>query len=212
VMIADDAPLLAMAARSGCRGLLIGLESINPRNLRDSSKPFNRPGQFREVVRRLHAHRIAVYGCFVFGMDHDTPDVFLETAQFAVDAGIDLPRFAVVTPFPGTALYRRLEASDRILTRNWELYDGQHVVFQPLHMTVEELQRGIERAWRHAYSFPSIAKRLRYTPAPIAVAISANLGYRFYAHNLHKFYNCDWIIQSRLSTALGQTQGSAVTM
>ena len=212
VMIADDAPLLAMAARSGCRGLLIGLESINPRNLRDSSKPFNRPAQFREVVRRLHAHRIAVYGCFVFGMDHDTPDVFLETAQFAVDAGIDLPRFAVVTPFPGTALYRRLEASDRILTRNWELYDGQHVVFQPLHMTVEELQRGIERAWRHAYSFPSIAKRLRYTPAPIAVAISANLGYRFYAHNLHKFYNCDWIIQSRLSTALGQAQGSAVTM
>jgi len=212
VMIADDAPLLAMAARSGCRGLLIGLESINPRNLRDSSKPFNRPAQFREVVQRLHAHRIAVYGCFVFGMDHDTPDVFLETAQFAVDAGIDLPRFAVVTPFPGTALYRRLEASDRILTRNWELYDGQHVVFQPLHMTVEELQRGIERAWRHAYSFPSIAKRLRYTPAPIAVAISANLGYRFYAHNLHKFYNCDWIIQSRLSTALGQAQGSAVTM
>jgi len=212
VMIADDAALLAMAARSGCRGLLIGLESINPRNLRDSSKPFNRPAQFREVVQRLHAHRIAVYGCFVFGMDHDTPDVFLETAQFAVDAGIDLPRFAVVTPFPGTALYRRLEASDRILTRNWELYDGQHVVFQPLHMTVEELQRGIERAWRHAYSFPSIAKRLRYTPAPIAVAISANLGYRFYAHNLHKFYNCDWIIQSRLSTALGQAQGSAVTM
>ena len=212
VMIADDAPLLAMAARSGCRGLLIGLESINPRNLRDSSKPFNRPAQFREVVQRLHAHRIAVYGCFVFGMDHDTPDVFLETAQFAVDAGIDLPRFAVVTPFPGTALYRRLEASDRILTRNWELYDGQHVVFQPLHMTVEELQRGIERAWRHAYSFPSIAKRLRYTPAPIAVAISANLGYRFYAHNLHKFYNCDWIIQSRLSTALGQAQGRAVTM
>jgi radical SAM superfamily enzyme YgiQ (UPF0313 family) len=212
VMIADDAPLLAMAARSGCRGLLIGLESINPRNLRDSSKPFNRPAQFREVVQRLHTHRIAVYGCFVFGMDHDTPDVFLETAQFAVDAGIDLPRFAVVTPFPGTALYRRLEASDRILTRNWELYDGQHVVFQPLHMTVEELQRGIERAWRHAYSFPSIAKRLRYTPAPIAVAISANLGYRFYAHNLHKFYNCDWIIQSRLSTALGQAQGRAVTM
>ena len=212
VMIADDAALLAMAARSGCRGLLIGLESINPRNLRDSSKPFNRPAQFREVVRRLHAHRIALYGCFVFGMDHDTPDVFLETAQFAVDAGIDLPRFAVVTPLPATALYRRLEASDRILTRNWELYDGQHVVFQPLHMTVEELQRGIERAWRHAYSFPSIAKRLRYTPAPIAVAISANLGYRFYAHNLHKFYNCDWIIQSRLSTALGQAQGSAVTM
>ncbi len=64
-------------------------------------------------------------------MDHDTPDVFLKTARFAVEAGIDLPRFAIVTPFPGTALHQRLQREGRILTRNWELYDGQHVVFQP---------------------------------------------------------------------------------
>jgi radical SAM superfamily enzyme YgiQ (UPF0313 family) len=198
VLLADDERLLTLAARSGCRGLLMGLESIVPENLRDSSKPFNRPRDFARVVRLLHQHRIALYGCFVFGLDHDTPDVFLKTAQFAVEAGIDLPRFAVVTPFPGTPLHDRLTREGRILTRNWELYDGQHVVFQPAQMTVAELQYGTERAWRHAYSWPSIARRLRHSPASIGVAVAANLGYRHYAHNLQQFYNCDWIIESGL--------------
>ena len=127
-------------------------------------------------------------------MDHDTPDVFLETARLAVEAEIDLPRFAISTPFPGTALYHRLEREGRILTRNWELYDGQHVVFQPARMSVQALQEGTERAWRAAYSIGSIARRLRGSPAPPWIALSANLGYRHYARNLHRFYNCDWII------------------
>ena len=194
VLLADDAPLLGLAARSGCRGLLLGLESIHPENLRGASKSFNRPHRFKEVVSLLHAHKIAVYGCFVFGMDHDTPDVFLETARFAVEAQIDLPRFAITAPFPGTALYRRLEREDRILTRNWELYDGQHVVFQPAGMSVRQLQQGTEQAWKYTYSMSSIAKRLRGSPAPPWVGLSTNLGYRFYAHNLHRFYNCDWMI------------------
>jgi radical SAM superfamily enzyme YgiQ (UPF0313 family) len=194
VLLADDLPLLKLAARSGCRGLLLGFESIVPDNLRESSKGFNRPARFKEIVAMLHAHGIAVYGCFVFGMDHDTPDVFLETARFAVDAQIDLPRFAIVTPFPGTALHHRLEREERILTRNWELYDGQHVVFQPARMSVQELQEGTERAWRYAYTMPSIARRLRASPASPWVALAANFGYRHYARNLHRFYNCDWVI------------------
>jgi len=194
VLLARDRPLLALAARSGCRGLLLGFESIVPENLRDAGKPFNHPREFAEVVQLLHGHRIAVYGCFVFGLDHDTPDVFLRTAQFAIEAGIDLPRFAVVTPFPGTPLFERLSRDGRILTRNWELYDGQHVVFQPARMSVEALQTGTEQAWRHAYSWSAMARRLRRSPATPAVAIAANLGYRHYAHNLHRFYHCDWFV------------------
>lgn len=194
VLITDDLPLLNLAARSGCRGLLLGFESIVAGNLRDSSKVFNKPAHFARVVALLHSHGIAVYGCFVFGMDHDTPEVFLQTARLAVEAGIDLPRFAIVTPFPGTALYHRLEREGRILTHNWELYDGQHVVFQPQRMSVQELQEGTERAWRYTYSVPSIARRLKVSPASKIVALSANLGYRYYARNLARFYNCDWII------------------
>ena len=74
-----------------------------------------------------------------------------ETARFAVEAGIDLPRFAIVTPFPGTPLYKRLDREGRILTRNWELYDGQHVVFQPRGMSVRGIAGRDGAAWRHAY-------------------------------------------------------------
>jgi hypothetical protein len=105
--------------------------------------------------------------------------------------GIDLPRFAILTPFPGTPLYRRLAAEGRILHRNWEQYDGQHVVHQPIHMSVDELQRGTEAAWLHAYSWPSLISRLRRSAAPLHVGLVTNLGYRFYARRLHRFYTCD---------------------
>ncbi len=193
-LLGDDPQLLALAAKSGCRGLLIGLESLSGRNLRETRKGFNNPDKYRALVDALHRHGIALQGCFVFGLDQDTPSIFRETARFVVDARIDLPRFAVVTPFPGTPLFKRLEKEGRLLTRNWELYDGQHVVFQPAQMGVEELQRGIETAWRFAYSVPSIGRRILASPSPWPVRIGANLAYRFYAHNLHRFYNCDWVI------------------
>jgi radical SAM superfamily enzyme YgiQ (UPF0313 family) len=194
VLLADDAELLALCAESGCRGLLMGLESLSTTNLKGSRKGFNTPDHYARVVERLHAHGIALQGCFVFGLDDDHPDVFLKTAEFAIQAKIDLPRFAVVTPFPNTPLFRRLDAEGRILTRNWELYDAQHVVFQPKHMSVQELQDGIESAWKHAYSVSGIVRRLWHSPAPWPVRIGTNLGYRFYANNLSRFYNCDWII------------------
>lgn len=206
VLLADDEELLGLAERSGCRGLLMGLESLSPANLKGNRKGFNSPAKFTHVVDRLHAHGIALQGCFVFGLDDDHPDVFLKTAEFAVEAGIDLPRFAVVTPFPNTPLYNRLEAEGRILTKNWELYDAQHVVFQPRHMSVDELTQGVEAAWKHAYSYSSIIRRIRRSPAPWPVRIGTNLGYRFYANNLSRYYNCDWMIGRAPS---GETLGNA---
>jgi radical SAM superfamily enzyme YgiQ (UPF0313 family) len=194
VLLANDPELLGMAACSGCKGLLMGLESISPANLKQSRKGFNSPDGYFRLVEVLHQHGIALQGCFVFGLDHDGPDVFLKTAEFAVQAKIDLPRFAIVTPFPNTALYKRLLAEGRILTKNWELYDGQHVVFEPARMSTAELQQGIEAAWKHAYSAASILRRVLHSPAPWPVRVGTNLGYRFYANNLNRFYNCDWII------------------
>jgi radical SAM superfamily enzyme YgiQ (UPF0313 family) len=191
-LLCQDLPLLNLVARSGCRGLLMGLESLSRRNLGDNQKPFNNPESFRQLVAQLHDRKISLQGCFVFGLDDDTPNVFLETARFAVDAGIDLPRFAIVTPFPGTSLYARLKSEGRILTTNWELYDGQHVVFQPSLMSVEQLQQGNEMAWKYAYSWSGIARRLSKTPASWSLALLTNMGYRYYAHRLHKFYTCDW--------------------
>jgi len=199
ILLVHNRPLLKLAARSGCRGLLMGFESLFPHSLRQSRKGFNTPGEYQEVVARLHQQRITLMACFTFGMDHDEPDVFEKTARFAIDAAIDLPRFAVVTPFPGTPLFQRLEGEGRILTRNWEHNDGQHVVFQPTRMSPERLLAGHEQAWKHAYSAMGIARRLARSRIQLPISIVANLGYRFYAHNLHKFYNCDWFIGQRSS-------------
>jgi radical SAM superfamily enzyme YgiQ (UPF0313 family) len=131
-------------------------------------------------------------GCFVFGFDNDTLDTFDETVEFVMESKIDLPRYAIMVPFPGTGVYRRLSQEGRITTRNWGLYDGQHVVFEPKRMTADELLQNTGRAWRKTYSYSSIIKRLSGARIQLPVAVSANLGYRFYAHNLHKFYTCDW--------------------
>jgi radical SAM superfamily enzyme YgiQ (UPF0313 family) len=192
VLIAHDRELMELMARSGCRGLLLGLETITPASLGDANKRFNGSVDYRTLIADLHALGIAIQGCFVFGLDHDTRDVFDITADFAIETGIDLPRFAIVTPFPGTPLHQSLAQQRRILTRNWELYDGQHVVFEPLHMTAAELAAGHEQAWKKVYRYGAIARRLWTARTFKPLGIAANLGYRFYAHNLHRFYTCDW--------------------
>ena len=191
-LLARDQDLLELCARSGCKGLLIGLESISKKGLREVHKGFQDPGDFKELIATFHRHGIAIQGCFAFGFDDDTPEVFERTAQFAIDARIDLPRFAVLTPFPGTPLFKRQERDGRLLTRDWELYDGQHAVFLPQHMSAQELMRGTETAWKHAYRYRAIARRIWRSPAARSVAVGANLGYRFYAHHLDRYYNCDW--------------------
>ncbi len=192
VLIAHDPELMELMARSGCKGLLLGLETVSRESLKDAGKRFNASVDYKRLIADLHHLGIAVQGCFVFGLDHDTPDVFDATVAFAIDAGVDLPRFAVLTPFPGTPLHRRLEAEGRILSRDWSLYDGQHVVFQPRSMTAAQLHAGHERAWKQVYGWNAIARRLWRAGNFQPLALSANLGYRFYAHNLHRFYTCDW--------------------
>ncbi|MEM6885844.1 MAG: radical SAM protein [Verrucomicrobiota bacterium] len=187
-----DPELLDLCAQSGCTGLLMGLESIDSSSLKSVHKSFNKPEKYGVLVERLHEKGIALQGCFVFGHDGESLDVFDRTAAFAVEAGIDLPRFAISTPFPGTPLYRKLDGEDRLLHKDWSLYDGQHCVFQPTGMSPRELELGTEMAWKKTYSFKNCFHRLKRTAAPLPIAIGTNLAYRHYAHNLDKFYTCDW--------------------
>lgn len=193
-LLAGHPELLDLCSRSGCRGLLIGLETISKPGLREIRKGFNDPAQYPDLIRKLHKSGIALMATFVFGLDDDEPDVFQRTARFVIDNQIDLPRFAIITPFPGTKLFNRLEQEGRLLTRNWELYDGQHVVFQPARMTVNQLQEGNREAWQKAYSWRSIMQRYRGTPVSSGLFTATNLAYRHYGKNLHRFYNCDSFI------------------
>jgi radical SAM superfamily enzyme YgiQ (UPF0313 family) len=190
--IAWDDELLDLAARSGCHGLLIGFESLNQESLVEAKKAFNMRRDYHEVVRKIRDRRIALMGCFVFGFDHDTLHTFDETVEFVLDSRMDLPRYAIAVPFPGTAFYRRLKRAGRITTENWSLYDGQHVVFEPRNMTAAELLEHSRRAWKKTYSYTSMWKRLSGSRTRLSIAIPANLGYRFYAYRLDTFYTCDW--------------------
>lgn len=188
--IAWEDDLLKLAAASGCSGLLIGFETVSPEGLAESAKKFNMHQSYSEVIRKVHGEGIAIMGTFVFGFDSDSSDIFDRVTDFVVEHKIDLPRYSVLTPFPATPLYRRLESEGRILTRDWGLYDGQHVVYRPQAMTADALLSGVERAWKNTYSWMNIGRRLGGSRRMLLKAIAANLGYRFYAHNLHRFYTC----------------------
>jgi radical SAM superfamily enzyme YgiQ (UPF0313 family) len=185
--IAEDAELLSLAAKSGCKGLLIGFESISQDTLNETHKGFHAADEYAEIVKRLHDHGIGIQGCFVFGFDSDDEHVFERTVEFVDRTRIDLPRYAVVTPFPGTALFRRLQAQGRLLHENWSLYDVEHVVFQPANMSPEQLQEGLEWTWRQSYGWQSLATRVLGAPWSILpLWLSLNLGYRYYARHLHE--------------------------
>ena len=184
--IAEDAELLDLAARSGCRGLLIGFESISQSTLEETRKGFHKASDYRTVVKRLHDRGIGIQGCFAFGFDSDDTSVFERTVEFVDKVKMDLPRYAVVTPFPGTELYRRLEAQGRLLHKNWSLYDVEHVVFQPKRMSPERLQEGLEWSWRQSYSWRSMFNRVLGSRCVPVLSASLNLGYRYYAHHLYE--------------------------
>jgi radical SAM superfamily enzyme YgiQ (UPF0313 family) len=184
--IAEDAELLALAAKSGCRGLLIGFESVSQSTLDETHKGFHKAGNYGEVVKKLHDHGIGIQGCFVFGFDNDDTSVFERTVEFVDRARIDLPRYAVMTPFPGTGYFRRLEAEGRLLHKDWSLYDVEHVVFQPRQMSPERLQEGLEWAWKQSYTWRSMTTRVAGSRCVLPLSISLNLGYRHYAHHLHE--------------------------
>src|SRR5438094_4896546 len=96
-----------LMAESGCRALFIGFESVDEATVNYTGKRQNRPGQYKEVVDMLRDHGIAVWGSFVFGFDTDTVECFERTVEFAIDAKLTMALFAILTPYPGTALYRR---------------------------------------------------------------------------------------------------------
>jgi radical SAM superfamily enzyme YgiQ (UPF0313 family) len=160
---AHDEEFLELLVRSGCQGVLIGFESLNPANLKDMNKAFNTMrGGFEKALANLRKHRVRVYGTFIFGYDRDTPESFAETVAFAREHSLYIAAFNHLTPFPGTPLYQRLRKEGRLLYENWWLddrYSYNLIPFQPRGMTPELLQRNCLAARREFYSWPSIAQR-----------------------------------------------------
>jgi radical SAM superfamily enzyme YgiQ (UPF0313 family) len=189
--IADDDELLEAASHSGCSGLLIGFESVSQGTLRMMGKGFNAADRYAVQVKKLHDRGIAVQACFVFGFDTDDTDIFRRTVDLANDLGLDLPRYTVYTPFPGTPVFKRLKDENRILHEDWSFYDAQHVVFKPARMSAQQLQEGLFWAWEQSYRFSSIARRLSKARCLLEFVIPANFAYRHYANGLSRFDDRD---------------------
>jgi radical SAM superfamily enzyme YgiQ (UPF0313 family) len=148
--------LLEKAAASGLRSLFIGFETLDPENLRQQRKGQNVNRDYAAAIRRLHEHGVMVNASFVFGMDQDDETVFERTAAWAVEQGIETATFHILTPYPGTALYDRMQAQGRITSYNWDLYDTRHVVFQPARLTPEALEAGYWQAYQDFYRWSAI--------------------------------------------------------
>jgi len=151
--------LVKLAAKSGCIGMFIGMETLSPTNLKKMGKTFNIAEKYSEAIKRLHDFGISIIGSFMFGLDDDKPGVFEKTLEFIQKVKLDVAQFSILTPFPGTKLYRQLEEEGRIIERDWSKYDGTHVTFRPKHLSVEALQEGLRWVYSQAYSWSCILKR-----------------------------------------------------
>jgi len=134
-----DTELLELMRDTHCNWVYIGFESVNPAALEEYHKQ-QTVEQIKESIRAFHAYNIPIHGMFVLGCDADTPETIRATVDFAIKAGIDTVQFLTITPLPGTEFYERMKAQDRIISYDWSLYDGHHVVIQPAHMSPYELQ------------------------------------------------------------------------
>ncbi|RLB06377.1 MAG: B12-binding domain-containing radical SAM protein [Deltaproteobacteria bacterium] len=164
IEIAKDEELLKGAQQSGCISLFIGFESLNKENLEGPKRKFRGAKDLQEYIERIHDHGIGIQGSFVFGFDHDDPGVFERTVEFIHKNRIELPNYSVLTPFPGTPLWRRLNTEGRIFDRDWSHYDMSRVVFVPKGMTPEQLQEGYLWAQKYSCAPRSILKRLLLGP------------------------------------------------
>lgn len=157
--VTDDSGLIREMALAGCTGVFIGFESLTDENLSEARKRTPKAEEYARRVRIFHDCGIQVNGSFVVGFDHDQKDTFTTLVQWIEQNKMECATFHILTPYPGTPLFRKMEAEGRLLHRDWEKYDTAHVVFQPRHMTPEELQLGYDWLYRRLFSHASIWRR-----------------------------------------------------
>ena len=158
-VLARDDELCRLSYEAGCTEWTVGFESFFQQTLEDINKKTNVISDFDLVVENVHRHKMAILGNFMFGFEHDTVEVFNVTLDKIKDLGLDSARFAILTPYPGTPMFKRLEKEGRILTRDWSKYNRKTVVFKPKNMTPTELQNGFFKITSNFNSLPNIIYR-----------------------------------------------------
>ncbi|MEI6214152.1 MAG: radical SAM protein [Desulfuromonadales bacterium] len=175
---AGDRQLMKAAGEAGCVGMFVGFESLNQDALAAMGKVTNRSKSYLDDARAFRDNGIGILGSFVLGNDGDTPAIFEQLLSFCEEARLEAAIFPILTPYPGTAVRRRLEAEGRIISNDWRDYDMEHVNFKPVGMTIDELRRGYEWLNRSFYSFPSMYRRIFKLHRSVQVFAPMNFGFR----------------------------------
>lgn len=150
---------LKLAKEANIRYWYIGFESISQKSLDDINKKHNKVEMYVSTIKKIKEKGMVINGSFIFGFDGDTPDIFKNTIDAINSWDIDMAEFHILTPFPGTALYKRLKKENRILSEAWDKYTTANVVYKPKNMSVEELFEGTRRVAKSFYSLSKIIKR-----------------------------------------------------
>jgi len=162
INISQEDELMELMRDSGCGAVFIGFESISEDNLVAMHKRVNQRHDYSEAIRKIQSYGILVHSSFIVGYDFDSPETLAELSAFIEESNLLMPLINILTPFPGTRLFKRLEEEGRIRHKDWSQYDSKHVVFSPLRMSPEELLAGYQSVVRTAYSFDSIFRKLEH--------------------------------------------------
>jgi radical SAM superfamily enzyme YgiQ (UPF0313 family) len=154
-----DEELLDLIAASGGKWVFIGMESIDPANLADVKKGFNKPGEYAAVLERLAQRNVYAITSFIFGMDNDTTGVAERTLQEIRNWPPGLPIFGLLTPLPATPLYKRLETAGRLTRpKHWQEFIPFAMAHTPLKMTIAQAHAEVKYGWANSYSAEAIGK------------------------------------------------------
>ncbi|MCP4135643.1 MAG: B12-binding domain-containing radical SAM protein [bacterium] len=181
-----DPEFMDLMKRSGCIGSFVGFESINQESMNNSRKHCNSVENYKDCIAAYHKRKMDVMGTFILGLDGDTLESLQKMPQIIDDMQVDIPRLAVLTPYPGTATFSRLKEEGRILTENWSYYDSQKVVYQPKGMSPEELQNVFYDVYRKLYSRKRVLKRSWKSQNKILLPLF-NIGFRKIVRNIDQF-------------------------
>lgn len=178
VSISKDKELLSLAQKSGCKALFFGVESVLMENLKTMKKTLNSLADYEKTIKVLRDLGIHFHASMILGFDEDDPSVFERTLKFLTKNKVGAVTFNLLTPYPGSRLYRRLKEEGRIIEQDWSLYNNDNVVFRPKRMTVEQLSDGYYWVRRQFYSFSSIFDRFWVNAKNPLLYMGMNLSYK----------------------------------
>ena len=189
--VLDDEELFDLMIKSGCIGILMGFETFSVDSLKESCKK-NKIDGYKAVVERFHQNGVSVLGTFMLGFDGDTKESIMKMPDYIEKIGVDIPRFAILTPYPNTPTYRRLDAEGRMISKDWNDYDSIHATFLPKNFTARELEEMLVSVSNECYTLKRIFKRTVKNRYGGFLKLGVNLGFKIYNKKVAKTLGKDW--------------------